>query len=154
MSGLLLGCFSLRTQAEIGPYDSADGGVGPLPATLAGTMFVSNSAAVEMMESSKQEIRCPNCGQRLNVPLRYTGSVGCPACKEKIPVEGGNSWDCPRCKNTSFTKDTISVAGTGLTKMLDLQNRRFKVISCDKCGYSELYREVQGMGANILDFLT
>ena len=43
-----------------------------------------------MMVSSKQEIKCPECDQRLNVPLSYTGLVGCPACKEKISVYEGS----------------------------------------------------------------
>ena len=43
-----------------------------------------------MMVSSKQEIKCPECGQRLNVPLSYTGLVGCPACKEKISIYEGS----------------------------------------------------------------
>ena len=43
-----------------------------------------------MMVSSKQEIKCPECGQRLNVPLNYTGLVRCPACKAKTPVYEGS----------------------------------------------------------------
>ena len=43
-----------------------------------------------MMVSSKREIECPECGQRLNVPLSYNGLVGCPACKAKTPVYEGS----------------------------------------------------------------
>ena len=43
-----------------------------------------------MMVASKQEIKCPECGQRLNVPLNYTGLVRCPACKAKTPVYEGS----------------------------------------------------------------
>ena len=41
------------------------------------------------MEGSKQEIKCPECGQRLNVPEGYTDFAGCPTCMNKIEVYKG-----------------------------------------------------------------
>ena len=38
------------------------------------------------MDAPKQEIGCPECGQRLNVPKAYIGLAGCPVCMNKIDV--------------------------------------------------------------------
>ncbi|PSQ48718.1 nucleic acid-binding protein [Halobacteriales archaeon SW_7_65_23] len=34
----------------------------------------------------------------------------------------------------------MTTTGSGLSKMFDIQNRRFRVVSCTNCGYSELYK--------------
>ena len=47
---------------------------------------------------------------------------------------------CPKCGNAETEIDEISTTGGGLSKMLDIQNRRFHVVSCTNCGYSELYK--------------
>ncbi|MCL9817611.1 zinc ribbon domain-containing protein [Natronocalculus amylovorans] len=60
--------------------------------------------------------------------------------------EGG----CPKCGCTEVEFDDIATTGTGLSKLFDIQNRRFTVISCTDCGYSELYRG-QSKG-NVVDF--
>jgi hypothetical protein len=36
--------------------------------------------------------------------------------------------------------DTISTTGSGLSKMFDIQNRKFTAVTCTNCGYTELYR--------------
>ncbi len=38
-------------------------------------------------------------------------------------------------------------------KLFDIQNKKFITISCEKCGYTEIYRAETSTGANILDFL-
>ncbi len=53
---------------------------------------------------------------------------------------GNDGRGCPKCGTTETTVDTVSMSGGGLTKYFDIQNRRFRVVSCDHCGYSELYR--------------
>ena len=40
-------------------------------------------------ENSKQQISCPPCGQKLNIPASYTGDVSCPVCKGIISIEKG-----------------------------------------------------------------
>ncbi|RLM71039.1 hypothetical protein DVK05_03190 [Halorubrum sp. Atlit-8R] len=63
---------------------------------------------------------------------------------------GGGEDGCPECGGTETETDEIATSGTGLTKMFDVQNRRFVVVSCAECGYSELYKG-QSSG-NAIDF--
>ena len=56
---------------------------------------------------------------------------------------------CPKCGHTETETDEIATSGTGLSKMFDIQNRSFQVVSCTNCGYSELYRN-QSSG-NMID---
>lgn len=52
----------------------------------------------------------------------------------------GDEDGCPKCGHTETEIDEIATSGTGLSKMFDVQNRQFDVVSCTNCGYSELYR--------------
>ena len=63
---------------------------------------------------------------------------------------GGDDEGCPKCGGTEAETDEIATSGTGLTKMFDVQNRSFLVVSCADCGYSELYKG-QSSG-NAIDF--
>ena len=63
---------------------------------------------------------------------------------------GGDDEGCPKCGGTEAETDEIATSGTGLTKMFDVQNRSFLVVSCANCGYSELYKG-QSSG-NAIDF--
>ena len=57
---------------------------------------------------------------------------------------------CPKCGGEETETDEIATSGTGLTKLFDVQNRKFVVVSCADCGYSELYKG-QSTG-NAVDF--
>ncbi|WP_049983020.1 zinc ribbon domain-containing protein [Halorubrum sp. BV1] len=63
---------------------------------------------------------------------------------------GDDASGCPKCGGTEIEVDEIATSGTGLTKMFDVQNRTFQVVSCANCGYSELYKG-QSTG-NAVDF--
>ncbi len=66
-------------------------------------------------------------------------------------TENSNAADpgCPKCGHADTDTGSISVAGTGLSKMFDLQTNPFQVISCTNCGYSEFYRD--DASGNLLD---
>jgi predicted nucleic-acid-binding Zn-ribbon protein len=57
---------------------------------------------------------------------------------------------CPKCGATETETDEIATSGTGFSKVFDVQNRQFVVVSCADCGYSELYKG-QSSG-NAIDF--
>ena len=62
------------------------------------------------------------------------------------------SWFCPKCQNLTFTEDKITTTSGNLSRFLNVQNKRFLTITCDKCTYTEFYKtEVQG-GEKVIDF--
>lgn len=48
---------------------------------------------------------------------------------------------CPKCGHDEVDVGEIATTGSGLSKMFDIQNNHFQVVSCLHCGYSELYRD-------------
>ena len=58
---------------------------------------------------------------------------------------------CPKCGCTKYESDQFQATGGTISKMLDVQNKKFITISCKECGYTELYKAKSGL--NILDFL-
>lgn len=60
---------------------------------------------------------------------------------------------CPKCGNTSYTKDEMRATGSYLAKLFDVQNKKFVMISCDRCGYTELYKRSSSVLGSIFDFL-
>lgn len=65
------------------------------------------------------------------------------------PSDG--EFGCEKCGNQSASTDEISTTGSGLSKMFDIQTKKFTVVSCDNCGYSELYRDVGNRGSDVVD---
>jgi len=64
-------------------------------------------------------------------------------------------YNCAKCSSWEFETDEIRTTGSGFSKLFNIQNRRFTVVSCKRCGYSEFYRKGSSSGAsNVLDFLT
>ena len=62
------------------------------------------------------------------------------AADDRPAALGGDGTGCPKCGGTETETDEIATSGTGLTKLFDVQNRTFVVVSCGDCGYSELYK--------------
>ena len=63
-------------------------------------------------------------------------------------------WKCIKCGNEEYEKDQFQATGGDFAKIFDIQNKKFTTISCTKCGYTELYKNVTTAGMNIFDFLT
>ena len=62
---------------------------------------------------------------------------------------------CQKCKNEDYSESKISTTGSGLSRFLNMQNNKFVTISCDKCGYTELFKgEKAGAISNIIDIFT
>lgn len=60
---------------------------------------------------------------------------------------------CPKCGCQSYSSDQFQATGGNLAKIFDVQNKRFITISCNRCGFTELYRAQTDDGMNVLDFL-
>ena len=63
-------------------------------------------------------------------------------------------YSCIKCKGSEYASGELRTTGSGITRILNLQNQRYQTISCSNCGYTELYKKGGGgLGGNILDVL-
>lgn len=60
---------------------------------------------------------------------------------------------CAKCSHTEFSTGEMRVAGGFWSKVFDIQGRKLMTVSCDNCGYTELFKKTSGMGENIFDYL-
>lgn len=60
---------------------------------------------------------------------------------------------CPKCGNTQAEMDEIRTTGKGFSRFFDIQNKKFTVVTCTRCKYSEFYKGEAGALGNVADFL-
>lgn len=60
---------------------------------------------------------------------------------------------CPKCGYQNYVSDQFQATGGNFAKIFDIQNKKFITISCENCGYTELYKSQTDSGMDILDFL-
>lgn len=63
-------------------------------------------------------------------------------------------YKCPKCGNNEYDTDEIRAAGGFLTKIFDVQSKRFTAVICTRCKYAEFFRADSSMLGNIFDFFT
>ncbi len=61
------------------------------PSTEQGGIRTPREPRTSRGEQAKREVSCPHCEQRLNVPIRHSGGVKCPACTMQFEVGAGDS---------------------------------------------------------------
>lgn len=64
-----------------------------------------------------------------------------------------NQWVCPKCGCSAFEQDQFQATGGAFAKAFDVQNKKFIVISCRSCGFSELYKAKSSTVGNVVDFI-
>ncbi len=70
--------------------------------------------------------------------------------KEPAMAQG---WTCIKCESDEFETDEITVTGNGLSKLFNVQNRKFTAVTCKRCTYTEFYRGETSTLGNIVDFM-
>ena len=60
---------------------------------------------------------------------------------------------CPKCGDMEYEADQFQATGGNFAKLFDVQNKRFTTITCTRCGYTELYKEMSDGAMDVLDFL-
>lgn len=60
---------------------------------------------------------------------------------------------CPKCGCQRFEHDQFQATGGNFAKLFDIQNKKFITVSCEQCGYTELYKQQEDRAMNVLDFL-
>lgn len=64
------------------------------------------------------------------------------------------NYRCPKCGHSQYETDEFRATGGMLTKILDVQSKRFTTVSCTQCRYTELYKADSSMLGNIFDLFT
>ena len=63
-------------------------------------------------------------------------------------------YQCIKCNSLEFTSGQLRAVGGFWTKLFNIQNLKFITLSCNTCGYTELYKKGTRTAENILDFFT
>ena len=64
------------------------------------------------------------------------------------------NYKCTKCGNRTFNTDEFRATGGFLSKIFDVQNKKFTTVSCDQCTYTEIYKADSSTLGNIFDFFT
>ncbi|EOD00858.1 zinc ribbon domain-containing protein [Caldisalinibacter kiritimatiensis] len=62
-----------------------------------------------------------------------------------------SNWVCPKCGNTGYETDQFQATGGTLSKLFDVQNKRFSTVTCTRCKYTEIYKASSNELGNIFD---
>ena len=64
------------------------------------------------------------------------------------------NYKCPKCQNRTYIVDQFRATGGILSKIFDVQNKKFTTVSCEQCTYTEIYKTDSSMLGNVFDFFT
>jgi len=48
-------------------------------------------------------------------------------------------FNCSKCQHRGAHIERLSMSGTGLSRLLEIQAHRYAFASCNNCGYTEVY---------------
>ena len=65
-----------------------------------------------------------------------------------------SSYACAKCGHERFASSEFRATGGFLTKIFDIQSKRFTTVTCARCKYTELYQTDQSSLGNVFDFFT
>jgi predicted nucleic-acid-binding Zn-ribbon protein len=74
--------------------------------------------------------------------------------KQKREAMDKLNYQCPKCGNTQYEVGEIRTTGGMLSKIFDVQNKKFTTVTCKKCSYTEIYKTDSSMLGNVFDFFT
>lgn len=46
---------------------------------------------------------------------------------------------CPKCESRGGHVERLAMAGTGLSRLFEVQPHRYLFVSCQNCGFTEVY---------------
>ena len=61
---------------------------------------------------------------------------------------------CPKCGNRSCVTSEMRATGSFLSKVFDVQSRKYSTVTCERCRYTEFYAAPTSMLGNIFDLFT
>ena len=57
----------------------------------------------------------------------------------KLEEQFATRFTCAKCSGAGGRTRRISTSGSGLSKLFDIQHNQFITVSCNHCGYTEVY---------------
>jgi predicted nucleic-acid-binding Zn-ribbon protein len=51
-----------------------------------------------------------------------------------------STYECLRCKHRQYSLGSMRASGSGFMAILDIENRSFTTVSCERCGFTEFYK--------------
>ena len=66
----------------------------------------------------------------------------------------GFNYKCPKCSCQACDVSEMRATGGFLTKVFDIQSKRFTTVTCSQCKYTELFKIDSSMLGNVFDFFT
>ena len=66
----------------------------------------------------------------------------------------GINYKCPKCGHQACDISEMRSTGGFLTKVFDIQSKRFTTVTCAQCKYTELFKTDSSMLGNVFDFFT
>jgi len=63
-------------------------------------------------------------------------------------------YTCPKCGNSRYDVGEFRATGGFLSKIFDVQSKRFTTVTCTKCRYTEIYAAESSMLGDIFDLFT
>ena len=64
------------------------------------------------------------------------------------------NFKCAKCSNTEYEASEFRATGGFLSKIFDVQSRKFTTVTCTRCKYTEMYKAESGALGNIFDLFT
>ncbi len=65
-----------------------------------------------------------------------------------------SNWKCPKCDNRQYETGQFAATGGGLSKIFDIQNKKFTTVTCTRCKFTEIYRADSSTIEDVFDFFT
>lgn len=63
-------------------------------------------------------------------------------------------YECPKCGHLQCRRGEMRSTSSFLTKLFNVQNRRFTTYTCTRCGYTELFEARSNVAGDVLDFFS
>ncbi|WP_411766155.1 zinc ribbon domain-containing protein [Winogradskyella sp. A3E31] len=64
------------------------------------------------------------------------------------------NYKCPKCNNRDYEVGQMRATGGTLSKIFDVQNKKFTSVTCTKCSYTEFFKAKTSALSNIFDLFT
>ena len=62
--------------------------------------------------------------------------------------------NCPKCQSHNWKVGKMRSTGGFLSKIFDVQSRKFTTVTCRSCSYTEFYEGDTSVLGNVVDFFS